>query len=97
LGDVGFEVFFLLPAVTIEALAKISLAVEQADADEGNGEIGGALNVISGKNAEATGIDGKGFVDSEFGGEIGYGTRPEDSGMPCAQVRSARRYSCKRR
>src|SRR5205807_9092630 len=30
-GDVGLEVFLLLPAVAIQALAKITLVVEQAD------------------------------------------------------------------
>ena len=32
-GDVGLEVFLLLPAVAIQALAKITLVVEQADTD----------------------------------------------------------------
>ena len=36
LVDVRLQIFFLLPAVAIEALAEISLAVKQADADQRN-------------------------------------------------------------
>ena len=36
LVDVGLEIFFLLPAVAIEPLAEISLAVKQSDADQRN-------------------------------------------------------------
>ena len=36
LVDVGLEVLFLLPAVAIQPLAEISLAVKQADSDQRN-------------------------------------------------------------
>src|ERR1700691_6806118 len=40
LADIGLEVFFMLPAVAIKALAEISLAVKQAHSDKWNSEIG---------------------------------------------------------
>src|SRR5208283_4212008 len=76
LVDIGFEVFLALPAVAIEALAEISLAIEKADADEGDPEIGSALDVIAGQNAQSTGINGERFMHAEFGGEISHGTGP---------------------
>ena len=84
LVDVGLQIFFLLPAVTIQALAKISLPVEQSDADERNGEIGRALNMVPGKDAEPARIDWKRFVYSEFRGKIGHRRRPQDPSMPCS-------------
>src|SRR5271154_773006 len=80
--DVGLQIFFLLPAVTIQALAKISLPIKQTDADERNGEIGRALDMVSGKNTEPAGIDGKRFVYAEFRGKIGDRMRPQDAGVP---------------
>ena len=62
LGDVGCKIFFLLPTVAIQALAEISLAVKQADADQRNAEIGRALDMVAGQDAEPAGIDGKRFV-----------------------------------
>jgi hypothetical protein len=81
LGDVGLQVFFLLPAIAIEALTEISLTVKEADADEGDGEIGGAFDVISSEHAEAAGINREGFVDAEFGRKISDGARAEDAGV----------------
>ena len=78
LVHVGLEILFLLPAVDVEALAEVSLAVEEADADERNVEVGGALDVVAGEHAEAAGVDGQRFVQAEFGREVGDGTRPQD-------------------
>ncbi len=82
LVDIGLEVFFLLPAGAIQALAEISLAVEQADADQRNVQIGRALDVIAGQHAQAAGIFRNGLVQAEFGGEIGHRTRPQNAGVP---------------
>ena len=59
LVDVGLEILFALPAVFIEALEEVALAVEEADADERDVEIGCALDVIAGEDAEAAGVDGQ--------------------------------------
>ena len=79
--DVGLEVLFTLPAILVEALQEVALAIEQADADEGNIEVGGALDVVAGEDAEAAGVDGQRLVQPELGGEIGHGARPQDAGM----------------
>ena len=81
LVDVGLQIFFLLPAVAIEVLAKITLAVKHADADQRNIQIGGALDVIPGKHAEPAGINRNRFVQAELGGKIGDRPRPQHAGM----------------
>jgi hypothetical protein len=78
--DIGLEILLALPAVAIQALAEISLAIKQADANERDAEIGGALDVIAGQNSEAAGIDGQRFVHAKFGGEISHGPGPQHTG-----------------
>src|ERR1700674_360083 len=51
LAYIGLEVLFMLPAIAIEALAEISLAIKQAHANEGDAEIGGTLDVIARQNS----------------------------------------------
>ena len=75
------QIFFLLPAVAIEPLAEISLAIKQSDADQRNAEVGSALDVIAGEDAQAAGINRQRFVQAELGGEIGDRPRPQDAGM----------------
>ena len=84
LVDVGLEVVFELPSGVVEALEEVSLAVEEADADEWDVEVGCALDVIAGEDAEASGVDGEGFVQAEFGGEVGYWARTQDACVGCA-------------
>ena len=98
LVDVGLEIFFLLPAVAIQMLPEIALAVKQADADQRNVEVGGALDVIAGEHAQAAGIDRHRFVQAELGGEIRHRTRPQHAGVSWRpRCGRPRRYSCCRR
>jgi hypothetical protein len=60
-----------LPAFAVDGLAEIALAVEQADGDEGQAQVGGALAVVAGEDAEAAGIDRQAFMEAELGAEIG--------------------------
>src|SRR5579863_8857259 len=80
--DIRLQILFLLPTVAIQALAKISLPVKQSDADERNGEIGRALNMVPSKDAEAAGIYRKRFMQSKFRRKISHRTRPQDPGVP---------------
>ncbi len=82
LVDVGRQIFFLLPAVAVQPLAEISLAVKQADADQRNTQVGRALDVIAGQHAESAGINGNRLVQAEFGGEIRDRTRPQNARVP---------------
>ena len=50
---------------------EVALAVEEADADEGQPEVAGRLAVVAGQDAEAAGIDGQAFVEAELGAEVG--------------------------
>ena len=77
--DVGVEVLFLLPALLVEVLAEVALAVEEADADEGNAEVGGALDVVSGEHTETAGINGQGLVQAELSRKVSHGAGPEDA------------------
>src|SRR3989442_15297933 len=38
-ADVRFKIFFLLPSVSIQALAEVTLVIEQTDTDQGNTKI----------------------------------------------------------
>src|ERR1700680_5137802 len=80
--DVRLHILFQLPTVAIQTLAKISLPVKQTDADQRNAESGCALNMVSRKDAEPAGINGKRFMQPEFRGKIGYRTRSHNSGVP---------------
>ena len=81
LADVGRQVFFLLPAGAVQPLPEISLAIEQADADQRNVQIGRALDVIAGQHAQAAGINRQGFVQAELRRKIGHRPRPQHAGV----------------
>ena len=81
LVDIGLQVLLVLPAIAIEALAEIGLAIKQAYADEGDAEIGGALDVIPGQNSKSAGIDGQRLMHAKFGGKISHGTGPQHTGV----------------
>ena len=55
--DVSLEVLLLLPAVAIQALAEVALAVEQSNADQGNVQVRRALDMVSRKNAQAARVN----------------------------------------
>ena len=78
-----------MPAVGVEALAKVPLAVEQSDSDERNVEIGRALEVVTGQHAEAARVHGKGFVNTELGREVGDGAPPKQTRVGRAPRRAA--------
>ena len=84
LFDVGLEILFPLPAIFVEALEKVSLAVEETDADERNVEVGSALDVIAGEHAETAGVNGQRLVQAELGGEVGNGARAKYAGVGSA-------------
>ena len=71
--DVGVEqrVALLLPAVGVEALAEVAVAVEQADADERDAQVAGRLEVVAGEHAQAARVLGDGLGDAELGREVG--------------------------
>ena len=81
---IDVDVVLVLPAVAIEALPEVALVVVQADADERNAEVRGALDVIAGQDAEAARIDRQRFVDAELRGEVRDRSRPEDARVPGA-------------
>src|SRR5882672_7616475 len=69
-AEFGVAVFGTLMAIAIDGLDEVSLAIEQADADEGQVAIAGRLAVIARENAKTTRIDRQAFMDAEFGAEI---------------------------
>ena len=81
LADVGLQVLFPLPTVLIQALQEVALPVEQADADEGNAQVGCTLDVVSGEHAQAAGINRQRFVQTELRGKIGNRVGPEHPGI----------------
>ena len=67
-------------------MAEVALPVEQTDANERNIQIGRALDVIAGEDAEAARIDRKRLVQAELGREV-----PDRAGTQHASVRGAPR------
>ena len=60
-----------LPAGGVDLLLEVALAVEEADADERDVEVGRALEVVAGEDAEAAGVDVHGLVQAELHREVG--------------------------
>ena len=78
---VDVDVVLVLPAVAVEPLPEVALVVVEPDADERNAEVGGALDVIAGQNAEAARIDRQRLVQPELGGEVRDRPRPQHAGV----------------
>ena len=64
------RVALALPAVVADRLAEVARAIEQADAGERHAEVRGALEVISGQDAEAARVLGERAVDTELRREV---------------------------
>ncbi len=79
--DVGVEVLLLLPAVGIERLAEIALRVQQADADQRDSQVAGALEMIAGQHPQAARVDRQALVQPELGREIRHRPGPQDRGV----------------
>ena len=67
---VELHVALALPAVGVELLAEVALAVEQADADERDAERRRRLQVVAGEHAEAAGVLRDRLGDAELGREV---------------------------
>ncbi len=61
---------FLLPAVGRDRLGEVAGSVEQPDADDRNAEVGGALEVVAGEDAEAAGVLRQCCRDAELRREV---------------------------
>src|SRR5262252_4503055 len=83
LVDVGPEVLFSLPTLTVQPLTKISLPVEQSNADQRYVQVGCTLDVIAREYAQAAGIDRQRLVESEFRREVCNRARAQNAGMSC--------------
>ena len=70
---VGIDAFvaFALPAVAVEQLMEVALGVQQADADEGDAEVGRRLEMVAGEHAEAARVLRQRLGDAELGREVG--------------------------
>ena len=88
--DFGRDVMFDLVAVGVDLLTEVSLFIEEADSDEGDAESAAALDVVSREDAESSGVNREGFVNTEFEREISDGTRPSDAGVLTRPNRSLR-------
>ena len=81
---VDVEVVLVLPAVDVEPLPEVALVVIQPDANQRNAEIGRALQMIAGEDAEAAGVDRQRLVQAELGGEVSHRPRAEHAGVLAA-------------
>jgi hypothetical protein len=61
----------VLPAFQVDALLKISLAIEKADRDERQALVARRLAVVAGKNAQAPRVDRQPLVKAELSAEVG--------------------------
>ena len=81
LGDIVLRVDGDLPAVLVDLLFKVAVAVEEADGHQRDIEIAGALQMVAGEHAETAGIDGQGLVQAVFRGEVGDGRLGRDRAL----------------
>ena len=65
------RVVLRLPVVRVNGLLEVTLAIEQADADESQPHVAGGFGVVAGQHAQPAGGDGQRLMETEFGGEIG--------------------------
>ena len=68
---VGIRV--LLVAVGVDRLVEVAVPVEQPDADERQGHVGGGLHVIAGQHPEAAGVDAERLREPVLRAEVGDG------------------------
>ena len=80
---VGVEdgVALLLPAVAVERLLEVAVAVEQAHPHQRDAEVGGRLEVVAGEDAEAAGVLRQHRGDAELGREVRDGARGVVAGL----------------
>ena len=76
---VHVEIVLVLAPVEIQPLLEVALVVVQAHAHERYPEVRRALDVIACEDAEAARVDRKRLVNTELGGEVGDGPRPQDA------------------
>ncbi len=61
-----------LPALGRDHLAQVSLGVHEAHCNQGNAQIAAFLEKVSRQKSQASGIKGKGMMQSVLGGEVSY-------------------------
>ena len=69
-GQVEGLVGVLLPAIQRDDLVEVALRVEETHSDHRDAQVRRRLAVISGKNPEASGVDGDGVVNAELRAEV---------------------------
>ena len=74
------RVGLLLPAVRRDRLGEVAGAVEEADSDDRNTEIGGALQVVAGQDAQSAGVLRQCRGNAELGREV-----PDCGGRPLGE------------
>ena len=67
-----------LPALGVDDLAEVPLAVEESHADERYPEVARGLQVIAGEHAEAARVDRQDLRQSELGREVRDPLAPRD-------------------
>ena len=81
---VDVDVLLALPGVVIEPLPEVALVVVEADADERDPEVGGALEMVAGEDAEPARVDRNRLVQAELRREVRHRPGAEDAGVPRA-------------
>ena len=69
--EVVVGVVVLLVAVGIDRLAEVALAIQQPDADRGEGHVARGLHVVAGEHAQAARVDAERFVEAVLRAEVG--------------------------
>jgi hypothetical protein len=65
------RIIFRLPIIRVDRLLKITLAVEQADADKAKAKVAGGFRMVAGKHPQAARGDGQRLMKTKFRREIG--------------------------
>src|SRR5450631_1969352 len=70
------RIYGLLGSILVDHLTKVTLAIEQSDANDRHAQIAGSLQLVAGDVAEPTGVDGQRFAQHELHAEIGNTAQP---------------------
>src|SRR5439155_7154194 len=70
-ADVAFAISFLLPALRIDALLEIAIAIKQTDSNQRQIQIARRLQMVARQNAQAAGIKWQRAMDAELRTKIG--------------------------
>ena len=80
-GRFVVRVVFVLPAFGVEGLSEVAFGVQNSHGHQGQSQVAGALEMVTGQHAEAARVDRQAFVQAELHREVGHGAGTQGGGV----------------